>query len=124
MNNDDNYDEETTCLNSVNITSNVRAPGEYKYYQCGENNSSHLYAKDIKIETNDINNTNKLPNINIIVKIFFGAGNYLLFNVFDKRIILIDIFNRKFITLFNNKETKTPEPLYNIINTFDENYIF
>ena len=40
MNNDDNYDEETTCLNSVNITSNVRAPGEYKYYYCGENNSS------------------------------------------------------------------------------------
>ena len=81
-------------------------------------------AKDIKIGTNDINNTNKLPNINIIVKIFFGADNYLLLNDFDKRIILIDIFNGKFITLFNNKETKTTEPLYNIINTFDENYIF
>ena len=38
--NDDNYNEETSCLNSVNITSNVRAPGEYKYYYCGENNSS------------------------------------------------------------------------------------
>ena len=81
-------------------------------------------AKDIKIGTNDINNTNKLPSINIIVKIFFGADNYLLLNEFDKRIILIDIFNGKFITLFNNKETKTTEPLYNIINTFDENYIF
>ena len=99
MNNDNKYNEETTCINSVNITSNIRAPGGYKYYYCGENNSSHFYAKDIKIETNDINNTNKLPNINIIVKIFFGADNYLLFNVFDKRIILIDIFNVKFITL-------------------------
>ena len=81
-------------------------------------------AKDIKIGTNDINNTNKLPSINIIVKIFFGADNYLLLNEFDKRIILIDIFNGKFITLFNNKETKTTELLYNLINTFDENYIF
>ena len=34
----DDYNEETNCLNSVNITSNVRAPGEYKYYYCGENN--------------------------------------------------------------------------------------
>ena len=99
MKNDDKYNEEITCLNSVNTTSNVRAPGEYKYYYYSENNSSHLYAKDIKIGTNDINNTNKLPNINIIVKIFFGADNYLLLNDFDKRIILIDIFNGKFITL-------------------------
>ena len=31
----------------------------------------------------------------MIVKIFFGEDNYLLLNVFDKRIILIDIFNGK-----------------------------
>ena len=36
----DNYSDEGSCLNAVNITSNVRAPGEYKYYYCGENNSS------------------------------------------------------------------------------------
>ena len=29
--------EELSLLNPVNITSNVRAPGEYKYYYCGEN---------------------------------------------------------------------------------------
>ena len=29
--------EEVSLLNPVNITSNVRAPGEYKYYYCGEN---------------------------------------------------------------------------------------
>ena len=190
--NDDNYNEETSCLNSVNITSNVRAPGEYKYYYCGENNSSsdksflsfstmwyttkiseekfllsscytELYTafiyycpikslyniyvykniidyksenvslkpiqlihldpiykpKDIIISKND---TNGMPNINITVKIYFGADNYLLINEVDKRIILIDFFNGNFITLFNNKETKSQEPLYNIIDTFDENY--
>ena len=36
----DNFTEEGSFLNAVNITSNVRAPGEYKYYYCGEKNSS------------------------------------------------------------------------------------
>ena len=36
----DNNSDEGSCLNAVNITSNVRAPGEYKYYYCGENNSA------------------------------------------------------------------------------------
>jgi hypothetical protein len=40
MKNDDKYNEEITCLNSVNTTSNVRAPEEYKYYYRVENNSS------------------------------------------------------------------------------------
>ena len=35
----DYYNNDESCLNPVNITSNVRAPGEYKYYYCGENNS-------------------------------------------------------------------------------------
>ena len=30
---------EDSFLNEVNITSRIRAPGEYKYYYCGENNS-------------------------------------------------------------------------------------
>ena len=35
----DNFSEEKSLnLNPVSITSNVRAPGEYKYYYCGENN--------------------------------------------------------------------------------------
>ena len=175
--NDDEYNEETTCLNPVNITSNVRAPGEYKYYYCGENNSSsdksflsfstmwattkiteekfllsscyneaytafiyycpikklyniyvykniidyksenislkpiqliHLEpsykSKDIVISTND--NTG-MPMINIAVKIFLGAENYLLLNEVDKRIIVIDFFNGNYISLFNSKDTKT-----------------
>ena len=190
---DDNYNEESDCLNSVNITSNVRAPGEYKYYYCGENNSSsdksflsfstmwattkiteekfllsscyneaytafifycpikklyniyvykniidyksenislkpiqliHLEpsykSKDIVISTND--NTG-MPMINIAVKIFLGAENYLLLNEVDKRIIVIDFFNGNYISLFNSKDAKAQEPLYNLINTFDETYI-
>ena len=190
--NDDEYNEETSCLNPVNITSNVRAPGEYKYYYCGENNTasdksflsfstmwyttkiseekfllsscySELYTafiyycpikslynlyvykniidyksenislkpiqlihlvpsykpKEIIISKND---SNGMPIININVKIFFGADNYILLNEFDKRIILIDFFNGNYNTLFNMKEAKAQEPLYNIIDTFDENY--
>ena len=190
--NDANYDEETNCLNSVNITSNVRAPGEYKYYYCGENNSSsdksflsfstmwyttkipeekfllsscynelntafiyycpikglyniYVYKNDIDYKSENIslkpiqlihlepiykpkdiiiskNDSNGMPMINITVKIYFGADNYLLLNEVDKRIILIDFFNGNFITLFSSKETKSQEPVYNIIDTFDESY--
>ena len=188
----DDYNEETNCLNSVNITSNVRAPGEYKYYYCGENNSSsdksflsfstswyttkiseekfflsscytekytaylfycpikslyNIYVykniidyksenislkpiqlihlepsynqKDIIISKNDLN---EMPVININTKIFFAADNYLLLNEFDKKIILIDFFNGNYITLFYNREIKSQEPLYNVIDTFDETY--
>ena len=190
--NDDNYNEEISCLNSVNITSNVRAPGEYKYYYCGENNSAsdksflsfstswfttkiseekfllsscynELYTafiyycpikslyniyvykniidyksenvslkpfqlihlepsykpKDIIISIND---SNGMPVININVKIFFGADNYLLINELDKKITFLDFFTGKFITLFHIKDGKSQEPLYNIIDTFDETY--
>ena len=190
--NDDYYNEETNCLNSVNITSNVRAPGEYKYYYCGENNSSsdksflwfssmwyttkiseekfllsscyteyhtafiyycpikslyniyvykncidyksenislkpiqliHLKpvykSKDIIISGND---SNGIPSININVKIYFGANNYILLNEIDRRILLIDFYNGNYITLFNNEEAKTQESIYNILDTFDEDY--
>ena len=190
--NDDNYNEETNCLNSVNITSNVRAPGEYKYYYCGENNSSsdksflsfstmwfttkiseekfllsscyteyytafiyycpikYLYniyvyknyidyksenislkpvqlihlkpsykPKDIIISEKDSNGN---PAININVKIYLGANNYIILNEIDRRIVLIDFFNGNYITLFNNEEAKTQESIYNILDTFDEDY--
>ena len=188
----DNYSDEGSCLNSVNITSNVRAPGEYKYYYCGENNSAsdksflsfstmwytqkisedmfllsscytslytcllyfdpkknlyniyvyqntldyksenislkavqliqleHSYkTKDIVISKSD---TTGQPTININVKIYFGADNYLLLNEIDRRILLIDFFNGNYVTVFNNKESKSQEPLYNIIDTYNENY--
>ena len=190
----DNYNDENSCLNAVNITSNVRAPGEYKYYYCGENNSSsdksflsistmwyttkisedmfllssnyttlytcllyycpkksiyniyvyqnsldykseniclkpiqiiqlqHSYkAKDIIISKSD---TTGQPVININVKIYFGADNYLLLNEIDRRILLIDFINGNYVTIFSNKEQKSQEPSYNIIDTYDENYIF
>ena len=150
----DNYSDENSCLNAVTITSNVRAPGEYKYYYCGENYSSsdksflsistmwyttkisedmfllssnyttlytcllyycpkksiyniyvyqntldyksenislkpvqliqlnHSYkAKDIIISKSD---STGQPVININVKIYFGADNYLLLNEIDR----------------------------------------
>ena len=190
----DNYSDEGSCLNAVNITSNVRAPGEYKYYYCGENNSSsdksflsistmwyttkisedmfllsscytpfytcllyycpkksiyniyiyqnyldyksenislkavqliqleHSYkTKDIIISKSD---STGQPVININVKIYFGADNYILLNEIDRRILLIDFFNGNYVTIFNNKESKSQEPIYNIIDTYDENYFF
>ena len=189
----DNYSDEGSCLNAVNITSNVRAPGEYKYYYCGENNSAsdksflaistmwyttkisedmfllsscytsmytcllyyspkksiyyiyvyqntldyknenvslkavqiiqleHSYkTKDIIISKSD---TTGQPIININVKIYFGADNYLLLNEVDRRILLIDFINGNYVTIFNNKEAKSQEPLYNIIDTYDETYV-
>ena len=190
--NDDEYNEETSCLNPVNITSNVRAPGEYKYYYCGENNSAsdksflsfstmwyttkiseekfllsscytelytafiyycpikslynlYVYQNIIDYKSENIslkpiqlihlvpsykpkeiiiskNDSNGMPVININVKIFFGADNYILLNEVDRRIILVDFFNGNYNTLFNMKEAKAQEHLYNVIDTFDENY--
>jgi hypothetical protein len=62
--------------------------------------------------------------INKIVKIYFGADNYLLLNEIDRRILLIDFINGNYVTIFNNKEEKSQEPIYNIIDTYDENYYY
>ena len=186
----DNYSDEGSALNSVNITSNVRAPGEYKYYYCGENNSGsdksflafstmwhtqkitedmillsscytssytcllyfhskktfyyiyvyqnildyksenislkaiqliHLEHSIKKREIDLITETNQ-PVLNKIVKVYFGADNYLLLNEIDRRILLLDFINGNYVTIFINKDAKTQEPLYNIIDTYDENY--
>ena len=188
----DNFSEDISCLNSVNITSNVRAPGEYKYYYCGENNSSsdksfltistmwyttkipedlillsscytksytcylyfsqksqiyHIFVYTNKLDYNSENITLKpikliylehsfkpkeinitksekeKPTININVKIYFGADNYLILNEVDKRILLLDFFAGNYITIFRN-DSNSQEPLYNIIDTYDESYIF
>ena len=37
--NNDNLEYNDSFLNDINITSNIRAPGEYKYFYCGENNT-------------------------------------------------------------------------------------
>ena len=193
----DNLSEEVSCLNPVNITSNVRAPGEYKYYYCGENNSAsdksfltistvwyttkipeelillsscytklytcylyycpknkiyniiiytnildyksenitlkpiklihleHSYKqKDIVIEPPNKTkpSTYDKPTINITVKIYFASDNYLILNEVDRRIILIDFFNGNYTTIFSNQTSNTQEALYNIIDTYDENY--
>ena len=188
----DNYNEDLNCLNPVSITSDVRAPGEYKYYYCGENNinsdksfltvssmwytskisedlillsscytnlytcylyycpkkdiynifvfqnkidykSENISLKPIKIihlehcyKSKEINimksDLNQKPIININVKIFFAANNYLILNEIDKRIILIDFFNGNYITIFRNNNPNSISSLYNIIDTYDENY--
>ena len=190
----DYYNNDESCLNSVNITSNVRAPGEYKYYYCGENNSlsdksflsistmwyttkipenfillsscynklftSYLYycpknkiyniyiyqnkldykseniiLKPIQViqlkhsfKANEIIITKSeltgQQTINIIVKIYFGADNYLLLNENDKRILLIDFYNGNYITIFSNNSQNSGDPIYNIFDTYDENYYF
>ena len=187
----DNYSDEGSCLNAINITSNVRAPGEYKYFYCGENSSAsdksflvispmwyttkisedmfllsscytslytcflyynpqksiyniyvyqnildyknenislkaiqiiqlnHSYKpKDIVISKTE---TTGQPIININVKIYFGADNYLLLNEVDRRILLIDFINGNYITIFYGKEEKSQD-IYNIIDTYDEKY--
>jgi len=186
----DNYSDEGSALNSVNITSNVRAPGEYKYYYCGENNSAsdksflafstmwytqkitedmillsscytslytcllYFHSKttfyyiyvyqnvldyksenislkpiqliyldhSIKKKDIDVRSETNQPVYNKIAKIYFGADNYLLLNEIDRRILLIDFINGNYVTIFVNKEPKNQEPLYNIIDTYDENY--
>ena len=186
----DNYSDEGSALNSVNITSNVRAPGEYKYYYCGENNSAsdksflsfstmwytqkitedmilfsscytqlytcllyfhpkttfyyiYVYQNILDYKSENISlkaiqliqleHSYKMADIDIIretnqlaynkfVKIYFGADNYLLLNEIDRRILLIDFMNGNYVTVFNNKEAKSQEPLFNIIDTYDENY--
>jgi hypothetical protein len=72
---------------------------------------------DVKAETNQ-------PVFNKIVKVYFGADNYLLLNEIDRRILLIDFINGNYVTVFINKDAKSQEPLYNIIGTYDENYYF
>ena len=177
---------EDSFLNEVNITSRIRAPGEYKYYYCGENNSesdksflvisSMWYTDKITDEmdliTSCYNQTNtaqlfinkkaSIYNIliyqNIIdyrnenmslklikkikiasklklemitnrndfekhnIKIYFVANDYLLLNEVDNRILLLDINDGNFITIFC-KISEEKESLYNIIDIYDEPYM-
>ena len=169
--------KENSFLNEVDITSRIRAPGEHKYYYCGENNSesdksflvvsSMWYTEKITEEmelqsscynsintaqiflntkTNiyniliyqniiDYHNENmtlklthqinipskyKIESINnkneqdkTIVKIFFVSNEYIL---------LIEIETGNFITIFS-KTSEEKEPLYNIIDIYDESYM-
>ena len=177
---------EGNFLNEVDITSKIRAPGEYKYYYCGENNSetdksflvisSMWYTEKItpemelqascynsintaqiflntktniyniliyqniidyhnenmtlkliqqinlpsKYKLESLNNKNEFDKIN--VKIYFVSNNYLLLNEIDYRIILIDIENGNFISIFS-RTSEEKEPLYNIIDVYDESYM-
>ena len=173
-------------LNEVNITSKIRAPGEYKYYYCGENNtesdksflvvSSMWYTEriteEMELQASCYNSTNtaqvflntKTNNYNIliyqniidyhnenlslkliqqinlstklksesinskneldkfIVKVYFVSNNYLLLNEIDHRILLIDIENGNYITIFS-RTSEEKESLYNIIDIYDESYM-
>ena len=177
---------EDSFLNEVDITSKIRAPGEYKYYYCGENNSetdksflvvssmwyTEKITEDMELHASCYNPTNtaqlflntktniynifvyqniidyhnenmtlkliqqinlsskyKIENTSsknefekITVKMYFVSNNYILLNEIDYRIILIDIENGNFITIFN-KTSEQKEPLYNIIDIYDESYM-
>ena len=179
MNLDDNF------LNDVDITSNIRAPGEYKYYYCGENNSesdksflaissmwyndkissdmeiicschnsmntaqlflddktnaySILIYKNIIDYRNEnmilklIHQVNLTPNFQLDintqiqidkrkVKIFLVGKNYLVINIIDFNILLLDYTNGNFITIFA-RTFEEKETLFNIIDTYDEPYM-
>ena len=175
-------------LNSVDITSNIRTKGEYKYYYCGENNSesdksftaistmwfNEKITSDMEIlsscynpintaqifynnKTNtytvlvykniiDYRNENMqlklLHNVNLSinlpleinnnqfqkenidkkkVNIFLVGKNYLLINIIDYNILLLDYSNGNYITIFC-RLLEANETLFNIIDTFDEPY--
>ena len=180
MNNDDNF------LNAVDITSTIRAKGEYKYYYCGENNSetdksflavatmwyNDRITSDMEIlaschnplntaqlffnnETNSYNiliykNVIDYRNENMIlkliyqinlavnfqidttnnqiqidkkkVKIFLVGKNYLIINVVDYNILLLDFIKGNYITIFS-RTLEEKETLFNIIDTYDEPYL-
>ena len=180
MNDIDNF------LNSVDITSKIRAPGEYKYYYCGENNSetdksflvvSSMWFNDkitpdmeilascynptntaqlfynnktnyynIMIYKNIIDYRNEnmklklIHQINIPVnfkidttnneikidlkklKIFLVGTKYLLINIIDLNILLLDYINGKYITIFS-RIFEEKETLFNVIDTYDEPYL-
>ena len=180
--NNENSEYKDSFLNDINFTSNIRAPGEFKYFYCGENSSetdksflvfstmwhteivtenmeiisscynsintaqlffnkkSNLYnlfiyrniidyrnenmsLKLLKIINiglkNKLNNQNNNSKINTSAKndkdyynfmnskIFFASNYYILLNEVDSRILLIDINNDSYITIFSkNSEEK------------------
>ena len=181
-----NINLEENFLNAVELTSNIRAPGEYRYYYCGENNSesdksflaissmwyNNKITSDMEILTSChnptntaqifLNNQTNLYNIliykNVIdyrnenmelklihqinisaninlesnnnqiqidkkkVKLFLVGKNYIIMNIIDYNILLIDYTTGKFITIFV-RTLEDKETLFNIIDTFDEPYM-
>ena len=73
-----------------------------------------------KYKIESINNKNEQDKT--IVKIFFVSNEYILLNEIDYRIILIEIETCNFITIFS-KTSEEKEPLYNIIDIYDESYM-
>ena len=180
MNNDSKF------LNAVDITSTIRAPGEYKYYYCGENNSetdksflvvasmwyndkitsdmellvschnprntaqlflnNRTNSYNIFIYKNIIDYRNENMSLKLInqinltanfqiettnnqiqidkkkVKIFLVGKNYLIINVVDYNILLLDFIKGKYITIFS-RGFEDKETLFNIIDTYDESYL-
>ena len=179
-------DADENFLNAVDITSNIHAPGEYKYYYCGENNSetdksflvvaSQWYTDkitpDMEILASCYNNINtaqiyfnsKTNSYNILIyqnvidyrnenmilkllykinmptnpqldlnnnqsqidkkklRIFLVGKNYLIINIIDFNILLINFTNGDYITIFC-RTFEEKETLFNIIETYDEPYM-
>ena len=83
-----NIDLSNSFLNEVNITSNIRAPGEFKYFYCGENNtetdksflvfSTMWYTERV---TDDMEIISSIYNSNNTVQLFLNKKNDL-YNLF------------------------------------------
>ena len=119
------YNSNNTAQIFLNIKTNIYNIFVYQniidYHN--ENMTLKLFQQinlPSKYKLEGINNRNEIDKTT--VKIFFVSSNYILFNEIDYRIILIEIETGNFITIFN-KTSEEKEPLYNIIDIYDESYM-
>ena len=132
-----------SCYNSINIAQlyinkKTNLYNLYIYKNIIDYRNENMSLKLLKIiniipynksEQNNISksNTNQTKNekdyMNYInVKIYFASNNYLLLNEKDCRILLIDLNASNYTTIFT-KNAEEKELLYNIFDTYDENFI-
>ena len=119
------YNSNNTAQIFLNIKTNIY--NIFVYQNIIDYHNENMILKLIqqinlpsKYKLEGINNRNEIEKTT--VKIFFVSSNYILFNEIDYRIILIEIETGNFITIFN-KTSEEKEPLYNIIDIYDESYM-
>ena len=132
-----------SCYNSINIAQlyinkMTNLYNLYIYKNIIDYRNENMSLKLLKIiniiptnksEQNNISksNTNQTKNekdyINYMnAKIYFASKNYMLLNEKDCRILLIDLNTSSYTTIFS-KNYEDKELLYNIYDTYDENFI-
>ena len=129
-----------SCYNSINIAQlyinkKTNLYNLYIYKNIIDYRNENMSLKLLKIiniipynksEQNSISksNTNQTKNEKdyMNAKIYFASNNYLLLNEKDYRILLIDLNTSNYVTIFS-KNIEDKELLYNIFDTYDENFI-